>query len=49
MAEFWTITQKGFNFIRHNADKLVEDAGVEHRIAGYLRRHGFGREDEYDE
>lgn len=27
----------------------IEDAGVEHRVAGYLRRHGFGREDEYDE
>lgn len=27
----------------------IEDAGVVHRVAGYLYRNGFGREDEYDE
>lgn len=27
----------------------IEAAGVTHRVAGYLYRHGFGREDEYPE
>jgi len=27
----------------------IEDAGVTHRVAGYLYRHGFGRDDEYEE
>ena len=40
MAEFWTITQKGFNFIRHNADKLVEDEewSIE-RVAAFMAVH----------
>lgn len=40
MAEFWTITQKGFNFIRHNADKLVEDEewSIE-RVAAFMAIH----------
>lgn len=29
--------------------EAIEDAGVEHRVAGYLYRFGFGREEEYDE
>ena len=27
----------------------IEDAGVTHRVAGYLYRNGFGRDDDYDE
>lgn len=40
MAEFWTITQKGFTFIRHNADKLVEDEewSIE-RVAAFMAVH----------
>jgi hypothetical protein len=40
MAEFWTITQKGFNFICHNADKLVEDEewSIE-RVAAFMAVH----------
>ena len=40
MAEFWTITQKGFNFIRHNADKLVRDEewSIE-RVAAFMAVH----------
>lgn len=40
MAEFWTITQKGFKFIRHNADKLVEDEewSIE-RVAAFIAVH----------
>ena len=40
MAEFWTITQTGFNFIRHNADKLVEDEewSIE-RVAAFMAVH----------
>lgn len=40
MAEFWTITQKGFNFIRHTADKLVEDEEwcIE-RVAAFMAVH----------
>lgn len=34
--------------IRYLID-AIEDAGVTHRVAGYLYRHGFGREDEHDE
>lgn len=40
MAEFWTITQTGFNFIRHTADKLVEDEewSIE-RVAAFMAVH----------
>lgn len=40
MAEFWTITQKGFNFTRHNADKLIEDEewNIE-RVAAFMAVH----------
>lgn len=34
--------------IRYLID-AIEDAGVTHRVAGYLYRYGFGREDEYAE
>lgn len=34
--------------IRYLID-AIEDAGVTHRVAGYLYRHGFGSEDEYTE
>lgn len=34
--------------IRYLID-AIEDAGVTHRVAGYLYRYGFGREDEYEE
>lgn len=34
--------------IRYLID-AIEDAGVAHRVAGYLYRHGFGREDEDSE
>lgn len=34
--------------IRYLID-AIEDAGVTHRVAGYLYRYGFGREEEYDE
>lgn len=34
--------------IRYLID-AIEDAGVAHRVAGYLYRHGFGSEDEYTE
>lgn len=34
--------------IRYLID-AIEDAGVAHRVAGYLYRHGFVREGEYDE
>ena len=33
--------------IRYLID-AIEDAGVANRVAGYLCRHGFGREDEDD-
>ena len=40
MADFWTITQRGFNFIRHTSDKLVEDAewSIE-RVAAFMAVH----------
>lgn len=40
MAEFWTITQKGFNFTWHSADKLVEDEewSIE-RVAAFMAVH----------
>lgn len=34
--------------IRYLID-AIEDAGVTHRVAGYLYQHGFGREDEPEE
>ena len=29
--------------------EAIEDAGVEHRVAGYLYRHGFGRDNDEDD
>jgi len=40
MAEFWTITQKGFTFIRHTADKLVADEEwTIERVAAFMAVH----------
>lgn len=40
MAEFWKITQTGFTFIRHNADKLVPDEEwTIERVAAFMSVH----------
>lgn len=40
MAEFWTITQKGYTFNWHNADKLIADEewSIE-RVASFIAIH----------
>lgn len=40
MAEFWTISQKGFTFTKHTADKLVKDEewSIE-RVAAFMAVH----------
>lgn len=40
MAKFWTITQNGYNFIVHDADKLVADEewGIE-RVTAFICLH----------